>query len=93
MAKDRHDGTLSEELTALCPSKCPEEPCDCDRQLTVILNVLVLVNGPYIAEVANDMCPHIGTCPECLITDFAHEDDCKLIALARRKCDSLNLPG
>lgn len=90
MPKRGHpDATLSELLTALCPSECPDAPSQCDEQVTVILNVLVLRFGSEVVDIASSMCPYLGTCAACYGSDFTHEDDCELLTLAVKKFDSL----
>ena len=85
-AYDRPERTVK----FLCDEQCNKCVVMENRQVALLMNVLLEVYGDGVNEIANSICPNMTCCPDCRIDDFFHEGDddgrsiCEIEREARR---------
>ena len=56
-----------------------------NRQLTVILNALLLKFGEEVYAIVQRNCPNLTVCRDCLVDDFVHVECCDLLREAKEQ--------
>lgn len=85
-AYDRPERTVK----FLCDERCNKCVVMENRQVALLMNVLLEVYGDGVYEIANSICPNMTCCPDCHIDDFCHKGDdggrgiCEIEREARR---------
>lgn len=64
-----------------------------DRQLTLLLNVLVNIYGDDIIKITNNVCPNLTCCSDCHTDDFCHYENCEIDKEAKRFADNWKRVG